>query len=146
MIERAAFAALVLVAAGMLALSVGLWSGYLVTDGNSAGAAPEPRLQATARADARPVVATARLNPATITLWARSGPCWLSVRMDSPTGKRLFVGTLRRGRALRFTGERIWLRIGAAERLRVSLNGRPIKDFPVGVAEITVTAERIARV
>lgn len=145
MIERAAFAALVLVAAGMLALSVGLWSGYLVTDGSPAGP-PEPRPKTTARADARPVVATARLNPATITLWARSGPCWLSVRMDSPTGKRLFVGTLRRGRALRFTGERIWLRIGAAERLRVSLNGRPVKDFPVGVAEVMVTAERVARV
>jgi hypothetical protein len=144
MFERAAFAALLAAGVGMLALTVGLWSGYFIANDDEASA---PAVgQAPLEAPARAVASRTPTKPVTIRLVARRGACWLSVRMDSRTGKRLFLGTLRRGRTLRFTGPRIWMRIGAAEKLDVSLNGRRVRDFPEGVAELSITAERIARV
>ena len=147
-VERTLTAALIAACLGMVVLVGLLWAGYLVTDEDVSHDAAVPRLAAAPRDEATPAAAvlTARSEPVTVELRAVRGPCWMSVRLGSPDGKRLFLGTLGRGRSLEFTGERIWMRIGAAENLVASRNGRRIENFPHGVAELTITFDRISRI
>jgi hypothetical protein len=148
LVERTLTAALIAACIGMVVLVALLWAGYLVTDEHGSHEAAVPRVTDAPGAEATPAgaVLTNRSEPVTVKLWAVRGPCWMSVRLGSPDGKRLFLGTLRRGRSLEFTGERIWMRIGAAENLVASRNGRRIENFPQGVAELTITSDRISRI
>lgn len=61
---------------------------------------------------------------------AAQGDSWLEVRRGSAAGTVLYTGTLRRGRALRLTGKRLWLRFAVGDHLDVNVNGRPVKSLP----------------
>jgi hypothetical protein len=145
MLDHVAFGVLAAAATGMLVLSVLLWHGHLVEEPT------EPTLPAAAGPNTAPAAGAATLiarepQQARVVLTAARGPCWLSIRRDSATGKRLYLGILRRGRSLRLSGRRIWMQVGAGENIVAQLNGRRIGDFPEGVAEVTVTAEGLARI
>lgn len=146
MLGRAAIAAFALIALVLLGLNAVAWKEYLAENQGSSSvttrAAPRPDLASRQAA----TLVTQRARPARVVLTATRGPCWLSIRRDSATGKRLYLGILRRGRSLRLNEQRIWMHVGAGENVVALLNGRKISDFPEGVAEVTVTAEGLARI
>ena len=145
MLDNVAFGVLATLAAGMLVLSVLLLNGYLVED-PTRQSIPTASVPGTRpAADAATLIAR-KPQTAQVVLTAARGPCWLSIRRDSASGKRLYLGILRRGRSVRLSERRIWMHVGAGENLVARLNGRKIKDFPEGVAEVTVTAEGLARI
>lgn len=81
-----------------------------------------------------------------LVLRAATGECWLLVRLGSAKGKILYEGFLEKGTSREFAGERLWVRFGAAHRLSATLNGRPVKDLPLGTADVLVTAKRLRTV
>ena len=87
----------------------------------------------------RPAAPTTAARVPAATLTAARGDCWLEVYAESPTGRRLYVGILRRGRSLRFTERRLFVRAGAAEQLDVRVGGKTTGDLS-GAATFFVTA------
>jgi cytoskeleton protein RodZ len=100
------------------------------------GAAPHVRVRTTTPVPA-PVVAR-------FVLAARHGPCWLSVRLGSETGRVVYEGTLEPGRTARFAGQRLWVRIGAPWNLLATLNGKPVV-LPPALGNVVVTPSGLAQ-
>jgi Helix-turn-helix domain/RodZ C-terminal domain len=80
---------------------------------------------------------TARLD-----LVATRGPCWLSVRLGSDSGRVLYERTLEAGQRARFVANRLWLRIGAPWNVDATLNGRR-EQLPTALANILVTPQAL---
>jgi transcriptional regulator with XRE-family HTH domain len=78
-----------------------------------------------------------RRTTARIVLTARDR-CWISVRLDSAVGRRLYERTLERGDSVRFVARRLWIRIGAPWNLAARLNGKPVQ-LPTSIASVIVT-------
>ena len=97
-------------------------------------AAPHVRVRTTA-----PAPVAARL-----VLAATRGPCWLSVRLGSETGRVLYEGMLEPGRTARFSGKRLWIRIGAPWNLVATLNGKVV-TLPAALGNVVVTLGRLAQ-
>ena len=155
------FSAGILVTGALVA--VGIWqlsaqagtAGTSTTPTPTAQAATSPAsLPATAaeveltgeESEAVAAAAAAPSPPAKLVLRAVDGDCWVQVRLGSSTGKILYDGFLTKGSAERFVGKRLWLRVGAPANLAVRLNGRPAEDFPLGTADVIVTADEIRTV
>lgn len=85
----------------------------------------------------------ARSDGVSLVLGAAKGDSWLEVRLGSETGPLRFLGTLRRGRYLRVSGEQVWIRAGIADNLVALLNGEPVRGLPGGVATLLVTPEGV---
>jgi Domain of unknown function (DUF4115) len=145
---HAAFAVLTSLAVAMVALNVFAWSGSFVDSDASLerSAAHQAAHPTTAPGAATLIERREQPAPATLVVTASRGPCWLSVRRDSSTGKRLYLGILRRGRSLHVSGARIWMRVGAGENLVVRVNGRKLADFPEGIADVAVTSDGVSRI
>ena len=79
----------------------------------------------------------AKRAPATLILAATRGDCWVEVRASSATGQLLYAGTLLSGKTLRFSRPRLWLRLGAASNVDITVNGQP-SAVPSGTVELTV--------
>jgi cytoskeleton protein RodZ len=62
-----------------------------------------------------------------LTVTATTGACWLEARRGSATGRLLVEQTLAQGDAVRLHGKRVWLRLGDPARVRLRLNGRPLR-------------------
>ena len=75
-------------------------------------------------------------------LVAARGPCWLSVRLGSGTGRLLYERTLEAGQRARFVANRLWLRIGAPWNIDATLNGRPTQ-LPASLANVLVTPQAL---
>jgi uncharacterized protein DUF4115 len=138
----AAFAALVL-------LSLPLWRDYRREGRTPKAVAPPPPLVEAKTGPAPPTRGVVRTAPrpgmATLRLVAAHGNSWIVVRTGSSTGAVRYAGVLEQGRALRFTGRRLWLNLGAAGNLEATLNGKPIQTFPIGTIDIVVTAKGIGQ-
>jgi cytoskeleton protein RodZ len=85
-------------------------------------------------------VRTAAPSPiaARLVLAATRGPCWLSVRLGSETGRLVYEGMLEPGRTARFAGKRLWIRIGAPWNLLATLNGKPVA-LPTALGNVIAT-------
>jgi len=104
-------------------------------DGTSAPAKaqpPAPQPIAQSRQARKPVQ-----RGTTLLLTATRGDCWVEVRAGTATGATLYAGTLAAGRSLRFSRPKIWLRLGAASNVDITVNGRP-STVPPGTVELTV--------
>jgi cytoskeleton protein RodZ len=99
--------------------------------------APEP-LQRTA-APTRPELAR-------LVVSAALGDSWLVVRAGSNHGKVLFAGVLKQGRSVRLRGARLWVRLGAATNLSVSVNGSPPDAELYGTLDALVTPSGFRKV
>jgi hypothetical protein len=73
-----------------------------------------------------------------IALMATRGPCWLSVRFGSDTGKLLYERTLEQGQTVGFSGPRLWIRIGAPWNLDATLNGKRVQ-LPGSLGNVVAT-------
>jgi hypothetical protein len=112
---------------------------------------PQPATNtAPARPAARPPAATTFPEQATrpariarLIVAATRGSCWVSIRAGSPDGESLFEGVLEEGRTVRTTSTRLWIRLGAAANVDLTLNGRPVEQLPAGTIDLVATAGRV---
>ena len=82
---------------------------------------------------------SAPATAARVVLRAARGDCWLSIRAGTADGAVLYEGVLVSGRTLRVQRARLWIRLGAATNVDVTLNGRPVTAFATGTLDIVVT-------
>jgi hypothetical protein len=93
-----------------------------------------------ARVASRPVTGRpAPAETATLVLKAARGDCWLSVHAGTPDGNVLYEGVLTNGRTISVKGARLWVRLGAAANLDLTLNGRKVAALPAGTFDVVAT-------
>lgn len=61
--------------------------------------------------------------PAAVSLTAAGGDSWVEVRARSAAGRQLFAGILERGRTLSFERAPLWINVGAARNVELSIAG-----------------------
>jgi hypothetical protein len=61
---------------------------------------------------------------ATVIVTAARGDCWISARLGSETGKVLEERLLAQGESVTLRGARVWMSIGAASNVDVTVNGQ----------------------
>jgi uncharacterized protein DUF4115 len=138
-----AFAALLAAALGLAVFGALVWSGHFVSEGSG----PKPRQPAETPVKTRTVpspekVAT-RATPipvtqpiaARVTIVASRGDCWVAARKGSSAGPVLFERVVTQGETVTVRGQRIWLELGAAGNVDVSVNGRS-HSVPAGTTNI----------
>jgi hypothetical protein len=70
---------------------------------------------------------------------ASRGDSLLSVHADSEEGESLYDGVLVQGRSISLFGPRLWIRLGAAENVDLTLDGRPVERLPAGQIDLVAT-------
>jgi hypothetical protein len=129
------------------AVLLGLIGWQLARSGGGGGHHPAARLPSapTTVANVPPHVRARTTAPppptpvaARVVFAATRGPCWLSVRLGSETGRVLYETTLQAGKTARFSGTRLWIRIGAPWNLLATLNGKPVV-LPSALGNVVVT-------
>jgi hypothetical protein len=151
--EKLALLFLASIAVGLAALNVLVWQGIGVDEGLEGGAptAPPQREPAAERGDRTATIAEPRTATAPVAarrptgrallhfeLAAVRGDCWMSVRRGSAEGEVLYEGVLASGESLRFTARRLWLRLGAASNVELSINGRAVEGMPAGTVDLVL--------
>ena len=63
----------------------------------------------------------------------------MSIRDGAPNGQLLFEGVLAEGKSVAFTRRRIWLRLGAAANVDLTLGGRRVSGLPLGTIDLVAT-------
>jgi hypothetical protein len=131
-------------ALGLIVLNVLAWTGNLVDEPQEKrplvhpaarpAPPPPPRPQSRQRDRAAAPVASGP-SVSTVVLNAVRGDCWLSVRAGGEAGAILFEGVLAQGDSLRFERRKLWLRLGAASNLEISVNGKPAQ-VPAGTVDV----------
>lgn len=144
-------ALLVVVNMAFAAYAALLWTGHFGDDAVSQASAsppapmpvvpppppapPPPAPPPVVRAVAGRAVALKRLVLVTIT--ASRGSCWMSAHRGSATGALLAERTLLEGDSVSVRARRIWLELGAAGNVDVSVNGRP-RTVSSGTTELVL--------
>jgi hypothetical protein len=72
-----------------------------------------------------------------VTITASRGSCWISAHGGSATGPVIAEKTLVEGESASLRGRRIWLELGAAGNVDVSVNGRP-RPVASGTTELVL--------
>jgi len=84
-----------------------------------------------------PAQATNTVSPslATVVVTASRGDCWISARLGSETGRVLEERLLAQGESVTLRAERVWMSVGAAANVDVTVNGedRKIQSGTVAV-------------
>ena len=79
-----------------------------------------------ARATTPPPASTASTTPptlATVIVKATRGDCWISARLGSESGRVLEERLLAQGESVTLRGAQVWLSIGAASNVDITVNG-----------------------
>jgi Domain of unknown function (DUF4115) len=132
-LEKASFLFLASLALGLVVLTVLVWQGVDVDDEvDRARPAPAPEREPDIAPTQRTAGRSTGQRPLRFELAAVRGDCWMPVRRGSSDGEVLYEGVLASGKSIRFTAQRLWLRLGAASNLELSVNGRSVGDVPSG--------------
>jgi hypothetical protein len=93
------------------------------------------RTSPTKTATTTPIKTTTPPALATVIVKATRGDCWISARLGSETGKVLEERLLAQGESVTLRGARVWMSIGAASNVDVTVNGqdREIQSGTVAV-------------
>jgi uncharacterized protein DUF4115 len=93
------------------------------------------RTSPTKTATTTPIKTTTPPALATVVVKATRGDCWISARLGSETGKVLEERLLAQGESVTLRGARVWMSIGAAANVDVTVNGqdREIQSGTVAV-------------
>jgi cytoskeletal protein RodZ len=75
--------------------------------------------------------------PTRLVVAAARGDSWVEARSGSADGPLLYRGNLEHGRLIRVTARRVWLRLGAATNLDLTLNGRKTGTSLFGTVDVT---------
>ena len=92
--------------------------------------------QTTATAPAA-TTATA-VGPTVVVLTAARGESWFSARLGSESGTVLDERVLALGESVRLEGRRIWLSIGAAGNVEITVDGKP-RELAPGTVSMLLT-------
>jgi hypothetical protein len=158
MLSAALFWALVGLSAAMVVLLLLLLGGIVpvgppaatpATGSDSAARPAPPRAGTTAiETEAAPAASTTAPGatttappdpgPALVVLTATRGECWFQARLGSETGRVLDERVLGVGESARFEGHRIWLVVGAAGNVELTVDGQPQALSP-GTVSVTLT-------
>lgn len=80
----------------------------------------------------------ARVPTATlVVVTATRGDSWFSARLGSESGRVLDERVLAQGESVQLRGERIWLTVGAAGNVDLTVNGKP-RDIQPGTVELVL--------
>lgn len=105
-----------------------------VTDSSESTESPEPETPAAAT-----TTTSAPAPPSTlVVVTASRGDSWFSARLGSASGRVLDERVLPQGESVRLRGERIWLTVGAAGNVDLTVNGKP-RDIEPGTVELVLT-------
>jgi hypothetical protein len=138
-LEKVSFLFLASVGLGLAVFTVLVWQGVGVDDElDRARSAPTSEREPAAVPTHRTVERSASQRPLRFELAAVRGDCWMSVRRGSADGEVLYEGVLASGRSIRFIAHRLWLRLGAASNVELSINGRSVGDVPNGTVELVL--------
>jgi hypothetical protein len=151
MLSAALFWALAGLSAAMVVVLVLLLGGIVpvgspaappATPSDAAARPAPPRAAATAvEAGAAPATTTtapSSSEPALVVLTATRGECWFQARLGSETGRVLDERVLGLGESARFEGHRIWLVVGAAGNVELTVDGQPRALSP-GTVSVVLT-------
>ena len=81
--------------------------------------------------------------PAVVVMTAVRGDSWFSARLGSESGRVLDERILARGDSARLEGRRIWLSVGAAGNVELTVDGKPRRLSP-GTVSVVLTGTRAA--
>ena len=93
-----------------------------------------------------PTTTTARQpqpGDARLVVKASRGDSPLIVRTDSENGESLYDGVLAQGRSVKLFGAQLWIRIGAAENVDLTLDDRPVEKLPAGPLDLVATPGKL---
>ena len=82
------------------------------------------RTSPTKTATTTPIKTTTPPALATVVVTAARGDCWISARLGSETGKVLEERLLAQGESVTLRGAQVWMSIGAAANVDVTVNGQ----------------------
>jgi hypothetical protein len=102
------------------------------TTGGTTTTAPLPPPATTTGREPQP-------GDARLVVRATRGDSLLSVHADSEEGESLYDGVLSQGRSVSLFGPRLWIRLGAAENVDLTLDGRPVERLPAGSIDLVAT-------
>jgi len=114
-----------------------LWSGHFGDDAVTQASAsppaparvapppPPPPAPPPVERTAVPTRAVPVKQVVLVTITASRGDCWMSAHRGSATGPLLAERTLLDGETVSLRARRIWLELGAAGNVDISVNGRP---------------------
>jgi hypothetical protein len=132
--------------AAVLLLAVLAFTGGNSDDGVGTIANPPPPPPATTAPGTTttppPATTTGRQpqpGDARLVVKASRGDSLLSVHADSEEGESLYDGVLAHGRSVSLFGPRLWIRLGAAENVDLTLDGRPVERLPAGSLDLVAT-------
>jgi hypothetical protein len=138
-------------AALVMAIFVALvWSGHFVGDGSDAGPS-RPAATRTTRSEpaSTPAPAATRPKPTqdqpvahtvtarSVQILATRGDCWVAAHEGAVDGPMLVARVLREGERVTLRGRRIFLELGAAGNVDVSVNGKE-RPIPTGTTNVVV--------
>jgi hypothetical protein len=152
MLSAALFWALVGLSAAMLVALLLLLGGVVPVESpagppaarneSAAGsAASRAATTATAPPPSTTPAAPAAPEPALVVLRATRGDCWFQARLGSKTGRVLDERVLAPGESARFEGHRVWLMVGAAGNVELTVDGRPM-PLSSGTVSIVLTPQQ----
>lgn len=101
-----------------------------------AGAAKPPETTRPAR-PAPSVTRSTVVRRTRVGLVAARGDSWIEARSGGAAGAVLYRGNLERGRSIRLTARRVWMRLGAASNVDITLNGRTVGRSLFGTIDVT---------
>ena len=144
-LSAAALAGLLLVVGGVVPVGAPP-EGPADADESAPAAAQVPVARTTHRVEtvprkertAPPATTPAKPKPATlVVVTASRGDSWFSARLGSENGRVLDERVLVQGESVRLEGDRIWLTVGAAGNVDVTVNGEPRAIRP-GTVELVL--------
>jgi hypothetical protein len=77
---------------------------------------------------------------------AARGDSWVVIRAVSAQGRLLFAGTLGHGQSVRRSGARLWVELGAASNVDVTVDGKHPRRALSGTMDALVTAAGLREV
>ena len=80
---------------------------------------------------------------AVLVVRATRGSSLVSVRIESEDGASLHEGVVTEGETIRVSGDTLWIRLGAASNVDMTLNDRPVEQLPAGPIDLIATADTI---
>lgn len=140
------FGLLIAAAVGVALLAALVWTGHFVGDGGSPAPAthrgpptkvrPRPARRAPVRAaKTPPAQPVAQTTVPRVSIYASRGDCWVAAHKGSASGPVLIERVLSEGETITLRGRQIWLQLGAAGNVDVTVDGKN-RQIPSGTTSV----------
>lgn len=142
------FGLLIAAAVAVALLAALVWTGHFVGDDGSPALAQQPASTTRARSRVAPPapVRVTKTRPAQpieqtivprVTIYASRGDCWVAAHKGSASGPVLIERLLSEGETITLRGRQIWLQLGAAGNVDVTVDGKN-RQIPSGTTSVVL--------